>query len=286
MSPIWDTIFWIMWNAGSGAGLSAIECRTGDDRHMEIFSLTGKRALVTGSSRGLGLEMARALASAGAHVVLNGRYEDTLRAGVAEIEAAGGSASISVFDVSDEAAALGAMDQMAADFGGIDILINNAGIVHRAELKEFTTEDYARVVHTNLTSCFYMARHAAGCMTGQKFGRIINIASVLSVLGRPTVPAYISAKAGLAGLTRGLAVELGPDGVTCNAIAPGYFATELNAALVEDPEFNQFVCDRTPLGRWGDPAELGGAAVFLASPAGAYVNGHLLVIDGGMTVKL
>ena len=253
---------------------------------MDIFSLTGRRALITGSSRGLGWEMAKALAAAGAHVVLNGRHEETLRNGAAEIEANGGSASISVFDVVDEQAACNAMDGMVEEFGGIDILINNAGIVHRAPLKDFTTEDYVRVIQTNLTSCFYMARHAAGYMTDQKFGRIINIASVLSVLGRPTVPAYVSAKSGLAGLTRGLAVELGPDGVTCNAIAPGYFATELNTALVEDPEFNQFVCDRTPLGRWGDPAELGGAAVFLASPAGSYVNGHLLVVDGGMTIKL
>ena len=254
--------------------------------YMEIFSLTGKRALVTGSSRGLGWEMAKALAGAGAHVVLNGRHEETLRACMAEIEASGGSASVSAFDVVDEEAACGAIDSMVEEFGGIDILINNAGIVHRAELKDFTTEDFTRVIQTNLTSCFYRARHAAGYMTKQKFGRIINIASVLSVLGRPTVPAYVSAKSGLAGLTRGLAVELGPDGVTCNAIAPGYFATELNTALVEDPEFNQFVCDRTPLGRWGEPAELGGAAVFLSSPAGAYINGHLLVIDGGMTIKL
>ena len=253
---------------------------------MEMFSLTGKRALVTGSSRGLGQEMAKALAAAGAHVVLNGRHEETLRNGKAEIEATGGSASISVFDVVDEKAATGAIDDMVSQFGSIDILINNAGIVHRENLKDFKTEDYMRVIQTNLTSCFYMARHAAGYMTEQKSGRIINIASVLSILGRPTVPAYVSAKSGLAGLTRGLAVELGPDGVTCNAIAPGYFATELNTALVEDPEFNSFVCERTPLGRWGDPAELGGAAVFLSTQAGAYVNGHLFVIDCGMTIKL
>ena len=253
---------------------------------MEMFSLTGKRALVTGASRGLGREMAGALAQAGAHVVVNGRHEETLKTAVREMEEAGGSASISVFDVVDEAAATTAIDSMVDDFGGIDILVNNAGIVHRAPLEEFETADYMRVLQTNLTSCFYMARHAAGHMTRQNYGRIINIASVLSVLGRPTVPAYVSAKSGLAGLTRGLAVELGPKGVTCNAIAPGYFATELNTSLVEDPEFNRFVCDRTPLGRWGEPAELGGAAVFLSSPAGAYVNGHLLVVDGGMTISL
>ena len=251
-----------------------------------LFSLAERVALVTGASRGLGFEMARALAGAGAHVILNGRNPETLAERVRALEAEGLSASAAAFDVTDEAAGAAAIADIAAAHGRLDILVNNAGIIHRAPIAEFAVADWRRVIETNLTACYALSRAAARVMVPRGAGRIILNASVLARVARPTVVAYVAAKTGLAGLTRALAVELGPAGVTCNAIAPGYFATEINADLKADPEFDAFVRARTPLGRWGDPPELGGIAVFLASDAAAYVNGHLLVVDGGMSAAL
>ena len=252
----------------------------------DLFSLTGKVALVTGGSRGLGRAMAEALAAAGAHVVLNARDQAALERAAAGIAAIGGKASVAPFDVNDETAVRRAMADVRAAHGGIDILINNAGIVARGLIAQSRTADWRRVVETDLTSLYVMAREAAAIMAGRAGGRIVNIASIMGLVGRPTIASYIAAKHGVIGLTRALAAEFGPQGIACNAIAPGYFATDINAELRRDEKFNSMVKARTPLGRWGEPSELGGAVVFLASAAASYVNGHVLVVDGGVTATL
>jgi gluconate 5-dehydrogenase len=219
-------------------------------------------------------------------VVLNARDEKALAGRESELQQTGLAASIAAFDVTDEVAAVDSVNEIVAFHGKLDILVNNAGMVHRQPVTELATADWQRVLDTNLTSCFVLAREAAKSMLGQGWGRIINTASIMSLVARPTIPPYVATKHALAGLTKALAVELGPKGVTSNAICPGYFATELNTALVNDPDFNAMVVNRTPLGRWGKEEELGPVAVFLASEAGSYVNGHLLVADGGMMAAL
>jgi gluconate 5-dehydrogenase len=252
----------------------------------DLFSLKSKVALVTGGSRGLGRAMAEALAGAGAHVVLNGRDKAALDRAAADIAAKGGKASIAPFDVNDEAAVKRAMADLRAAHGGIDILFNNAGIVARGLIADSKSADWRRVIETDLTSLYVVAREAVAIMAGRGGGRIVNISSIMGLVGRPTVSSYITAKHGVIGLTRALAAEFGPQGINCNAIAPGYFATDINADVRKDEKFNAMVKARTPLGRWGDPRELGGAAVFLASAASSYVNGHILVVDGGVTATL
>ncbi len=252
----------------------------------DLFSLDGQVALVTGSSRGLGFAMAEALAAHGAQVVLNGRDPDRLQPKVQQLKDKGLEAAALAFDVMDRRAAAQAMEQVAAQYGRLDVLVNNAGIQHRVAVTEWLDEDWERVIAANLSACFRLAREAARVMLRQGSGRIISTGSVVAILARPTVHAYVAAKAGLHGLTRSLAAELGPKGITVNAIAPGYFATEMNEALLADKEFTGWVERRTPLGRWARPEELGGAAVFLASKAGSYVNGHVLVVDGGISVTL
>jgi gluconate 5-dehydrogenase len=251
-------------------------------RHMStLFSLKNRVALVTGASRGLGFAMAKALADHGATVLINGRDPATL----ADAAKRCGGLPLA-FDVADGKASRAALEQIANDYGRLDILINNAGIQHRKPLVEWEDQDFERVISVNLSSCFRMARDAARLMLPQKFGRIINTGSVAAILGRPTIHAYVAAKAGLHGLTRSLAAELGRHGITVNALAPGYFATELNTALLNDKAFTSWVEGRTPAGRWAEPHELGGAAVFLASDAASYVNGHVLAVDGGLSVSL
>lgn len=253
----------------------------------DLFSLDGKIVLVTGASRGLGRAMASAMAEAGAHVVLNGRDRAALDAAANSMRAAGGSVELAAFDVTDERTVSEAIAAIVARHGRLDVLVGNAGIQHRGRLLDFATADWQRVLDTNLTACFVLAREAARPMIERRSGRIILTASMMGpAIARPTIPAYVAAKGGLVALTKALAVELGPHGVTCNAIAPGFFATEMNAALTANAEFSDFVGKRTPLGRWGRSEEIGGVAVFLASAASSYVNGHALFVDGGLTASI
>ncbi len=246
------------------------------------FRLDGRRALITGSSRGLGLAIAQAMAEQGASVLINSRSADDCQATAEALEANGQDAYALPFDANDgpgREAAMAGLDR------GIDILVNNAGINHRAAMADFDEEAWRKVLDVNLTAPFLLAQLVAPGMVQRGWGRIINIASIMAQIGRATIPAYVSSKHGLAGLTKTLAIELGPHGVTVNAINPGFFTTEMNAPLMADAEFDAMVRGRTPLGRWGDPAELAGAAVFLASDAGGYVNGASLTVDGGMTAS-
>lgn len=254
--------------------------------HKNPFSLDGKSALVTGASRGLGWAMAQAMAEAGANVALNGRHRDSLEARVETLTAAGHAAMVAPFDVADAAAATAGFASVVEAFGGLDILVCNAGVNHRADLAQFGDDDWRRIIDTNLTACFALCREAAKVMAAKGAGRIIMTGSIMGKVARPGIIAYVAAKGGIAAMTRALAAELGPRGVTCNAIAPGYITTDMTAPLAADPAFDAMVKSRTPAGRWGRPEEIGLAAVYLASDAAAYVNGETLTIDGGMTATL
>ena len=249
---------------------------------MPLFSLAGRVALVTGSSRGLGLGMAEGLAEAGATVVLNGRDPATLDARAKELAARGFAVTTAPFDVVDDAAARAGVDAVVERHGRLDILIANAGIHHARPLPDWDMADWRRVMSANLDACFVLAQRAALPMMRQRHGRIVFTTSLTGVLGRPTIHAYSASKAGLAGLTRSLAAELGEHGITCNAIAPGYFETDLSAGLRKDAAFVERINARVPLRRWGKPRDLAGIAVFLASDAAAYVTGQQIVVDGGM----
>lgn len=251
-----------------------------------LFDLTGRIALVTGSSQGLGLAIARGLAQAGATLVLNGRDEKKLATAAGTLRGEGARVQTAAFDVTDGAASTKAVQQIEAAVGPVDILVNNAGIQRRAPLAEMTEEQWRAVLDTNLTSAFLVARAVVGRMIERRAGKIINICSVMSEVSRPTIANYAAAKGGLKMLTRAMAVEWAKHGIQANGIAPGYFVTELNKALVENVEFNKWICGRTPAGRWGQPAELAGAAIFLASRASDFVNGQILTVDGGLLAAL
>ncbi|MBB5223316.1 gluconate 5-dehydrogenase [Amaricoccus macauensis] len=250
-----------------------------------LFDLTGRRALVTGSSQGIGLALAEGLAAHGAEVILNGRTAARLEAVAASLCETGHRAEVAAFDVTDpEAVARGVAEVEAA--GAIDILINNAGMQFRAPLEDFPHDRWDELLRTNVSSVFYVAQAVARGMIARGRGKIINIASVQSELARPGIAPYTATKGAVRNLTRGMATDWAKHGLQVNAIAPGYFRTPLNQALVENPEFSAWLEKRTPAARWGEVAELVGAAVFLAGDASSFVNGHTLFVDGGITASL
>lgn len=253
---------------------------------LQKFSLENRIAVITGSGRGLGFEIASAFAEAGAHVWLTGRNAETLQQAVDTLRQAGGKADYAAFDIADTAAGSGLVRRIMDEFGHLDILVNNVGARDRRPLSEFKDEDVLELIRTDLTSSISLSRDAAEAMNTNGYGRIITITSILGHIVRPGDAIYPVAKQGLTGLMRAIAVEYGARGITSNAIAPGMFATETNAALAENPDMVAFAKLRVPLERWGRPDEIAGAALFLASDAASFVNGHVLTVDGGMSVRL
>jgi len=251
-----------------------------------LFGLRGAIALVTGSSAGIGAAIASGLAEAGARVVINGRNADKVAAVVDRIVAAGGVAHGMTFDVTDSAHVREGVARIEREIGPIDILFNNAGIQRRAPLEEFPEATWRELMSANLDSVFFVGQAVARAMIARQRGRIVNVCSVQSELGRPGIAPYTASKGAVKMLTKGMAIDWGRYGIRVNGLGPGYFRTELNKALVEDEKFSAWLRGRTPLGRWGEVEELVGAAIYLASDASSFVNGHILYVDGGITSSI
>ncbi|MFD2055833.1 SDR family oxidoreductase [Mesorhizobium calcicola] len=247
-----------------------------------LFNLGGRTALVTGSSQGIGFALAKGLAEAGARVVLNGRDEAKLTVAAGQIP---GAATLA-FDATDHDAVRAAIDAFEQASEPIDVLVNNAGMQFRTPLEDFPADAFERLLQTNVASVFHVGQAVARHMIKRGRGKIINIASVQTALARPGIAPYTATKGAVGNLTKGMATDWARHGLQCNAIAPGYFDTPLNAALVADPAFSAWLEKRTPAGRWGKVEELVGACVFLASDASSFVNGHILYVDGGITASI
>jgi len=249
---------------------------------LTLFDLTGKRALITGSSQGIGFALARGLAAAGAEVVLNGRDADKLAAAVAALP---GARSLA-FDATDHNGVRAAVDGFEATVGPIDILVNNAGMQYRTPLEDFPADAFERLLQTNVASVFHVGQAVARHMIKRGAGKIVNICSVQTALARPGIAPYTATKGAVANLTKGMATDWAKYGLQCNGLAPGYFDTPLNAALVADPDFSSWLAKRTPAGRWGRVEELVGTCIFLSSAASSFVNGTTIFVDGGITASL
>lgn len=250
------------------------------------FRLDGRLALVTGSSAGIGFALARALAEAGASVVLNGRDIEKLEQASKVLRAEGLSVHTRSFDVTQPASVQAAIEDIESSIGPLEILVNNAGMMVRGALQDFAVEDWHRIMRTNVDSVFLVGQAVARGMIVRKRGKIINICSVQSELGRPQIAPYMASKGAVKMLTKGMAIDWGPHGLQVNGLGPGYFKTELTEKLVNDEAFSSWLTGRTPSRRWGELADLGGAVVFLASDASNFVNGHVLYVDGGVTATL
>lgn len=251
-----------------------------------MFDVNEKRVLITGSSRGLGYIFAHGLAEAGARVILNGRSAENLQVAREKLEAEGFHVSAYDFDVADEAAVKAAIDQIEVEIGPIDVLVNNAGLQFRLPMEEYPLEKWHELMRVNLTGAFVVSKQVAQGMIQRKAGKIINICSLQSDLGRKTIAPYAATKGGLKMLTRGMAVDWAKYNIQVNAIGPGYFKTEMTRALVENREFDEWLRNRTPANRWGDPSELLGTLLFFASSASDFVNGQLLYVDGGISAAI
>jgi gluconate 5-dehydrogenase len=246
----------------------------------KLFDLTGRLALVTGSSRGIGRAIAEGYVAAGARVVINGRDAGAVNV---TVKAIGANAVPAPFDVTNSASVEVAVELIEQNHGPIDILVNNAGMTKRMPFTDFPESDWRQIMATNLDSVFFVTQSVARRMIPRSRGKIVNICSVMSELGRPTIAPYVASKGAVKMLTKSMCAEFAKHGITANGISPGYFGTELNQALMADEKFSSWVCGRTPAGRWGKVEELQGAAIFLASDASSFVNGHILFVDGGMT---
>jgi gluconate 5-dehydrogenase len=255
---------------------------------IALFSLTGKIALVTGSTHGLGMAMAKGLGQAGATVIINGNSsQQKIDDAVATYKSEGINAVGYKFNVADEVQVVAAIAKIQSEVGPIDILVNNAGIIKRTPLEDMEVADFKEVIDIDLVSPFIMSKHVVKSMIARKEGKIINICSMMSELGRSTVGAYAAAKGGLKMLTQNMATEWAKHNIQINGIGPGYFATSQTAPIrVDGHPFNEFILNRTPAAKWGDPDDLAGAAIFLASRASNFVNGHILYVDGGILATI